>query len=176
MLEKFRTKIAHRIIKKKFLNKDNAQINFNQEIKSSKKVLLLLPQNEEEIFQSLIIADYLLTKYKDLTFFLNYQFRNSVDKYENATVITFHNQSKTNFFLPNKNFRKKIMQMNFDIVIDLNRNEDVFMSAITNIINSKIRIGFRKNNSEHYYNLLIENTSNDSKTNFNNLLSALKMF
>lgn len=176
MLEKLRIKLAHRIARKKFLKPINTPINFNQEIKISKNYFLILPQTEEEIFYSLIIADYLLTKDKNIAFFLPYQFRHTVGKYENATVISFHEQSKTKLFLPNKNFRNKLSEMHFDIVIDFNRDEDIFMSSLANIVNSIIRIGFKKNNSELYYNLLVENTSNDPKTCFNNLLNAIKMF
>lgn len=176
MLEKLRLKMGHWIIRKKFLKPSNSPLNFNQEIKNSKNYLLILPQTEEDIYYSLVIADYLLTKDKIITFFIAYQYKNSVDKYDNSTVISFHEQSKTKLFLPNKNFRNKFSQMNFDIVIDFNRNEDIFMSSLTNIVNSKIRIGFKKNNSDLYYNLLIENTSNEPQTCFNNLLTTLKMF
>ncbi|MCX7874729.1 MAG: hypothetical protein N2321_01035, partial [Melioribacteraceae bacterium] len=71
---------------------------------------------------------------------------------------------------------KKLSQLNFDVVIDFNRVEDVFTSAISNIVGSKIKIGFKKNNSEKYYNFLIENKSNDIKMNYLNLLNTLKMF
>ncbi len=176
MLEKLRIKMGHWIIRKKFLKPIGSPLNFNQEIKNSKNYLLILPQTEDEIYHALIIADYLLTKDKSITFFLPYKFRNSVDKYDNSTVISFHEQSKTKLYLPNKNFRNKFSQMNFDIVIDFNRNEDLFMSSLSNIVKSKIRIGFKKSNSDLYYNLLIENTSNEPQTCFNNLLNTLKMF
>lgn len=176
MLEKIRKKIGRFILKKKFLKQSLQPINFKEIFNDSKTFLLVLPQDGNDIYDANIIFDYLLTKNKNLTFVVLNKFKETLSKYENSTIIAYNETSKTKFYLPNKNFLNILSKMNYDVVINLNRNEDIFSSAISNVVNSKVRLGFKKENSEHYYNFLVENNSTDGKSNFNNLLNILKMF
>ena len=63
----------------------------------------------------------------------------------------------------------------FDIVIDLNIEENLFYSAAANIFKSEFRIGFVKNDSDLYYNFQIPHEINN-EFSYRNLLNSLAMF
>jgi ADP-heptose:LPS heptosyltransferase len=114
-------------------------------------------------------------KDKQITFFVPFENRNAITKYNNATIVTYHSTSITKLFMPNKTLIQKLNSMEFELVIDLERNENTFMSAVANIVKSKVRIGFKKNRSENYYNLLIQNSDQNIESNYMNLLTSIKM-
>ncbi|MEW6654838.1 MAG: hypothetical protein AB1394_15400, partial [Bacteroidota bacterium] len=80
------------------------------------------------------------------------------------------------FFLPDKMLIARLKEKYYDLVIDLNRQEDTFFSCVANVVKSKVRIGFRKNRSEDYYNLLFESRLNENSSAYKRLLEHLSMF
>jgi ADP-heptose:LPS heptosyltransferase len=64
----------------------------------------------------------------------------------------------------------------FDVVIDLNINENIFYSVITSMANTRFRVGFKKRNSERFYNLIIINNEIKPEISYRNLLNSLQMF
>jgi hypothetical protein len=175
MFDELKRKIAHYIIRHKFLKKSNEQIHFSKVISNSKTVFIILPADQKDLYYSLNIVDYLVMKDKQITFFVPFENRNAITKYDNATILTYHSTSITKIFMPNKTLIQKLNSMEFDLVIDLERNENTFISAVANIIKSKVRIGFKKNRSENYYNLLIQNSDQNIESNYMNLLTSIKM-
>ncbi|MCK5455784.1 MAG: hypothetical protein KAI45_01580 [Melioribacteraceae bacterium] len=61
------------------------------------------------------------------------------------------------------------------MVIDLNRDVDIFSSALANVPLSDFRIGFVKKDSDSFYNFQIPNEINPEKS-YRNLLNSLRMF
>ena len=78
--------------------------------------------------------------------------------------------------MPNKNLVNRLRRKEFDVVIDLNRGEDVFYSAITNVVGSKIRVSFEKEYSGEYYNIQIADKKTDPEVVYRSFLNYLKMF
>jgi hypothetical protein len=94
--------------------------------------------------------------------------------FEYASLIV-SKLNKTKLGLPNSEMRKKIKKYTFDLVLDLNRDSDVFSSAISNIPLSDFRIGFMKKNADWFYNFQIPNENIPEKS-YRNLLNSLRMF
>ena len=66
--------------------------------------------------------------------------------------------------------------MRFDVIIDLNRGEEIFYTYITKALNVPVKIGFVNSDSDNYFNIQIANSRNDPEISYNNLLNCLKMF
>jgi hypothetical protein len=60
--------------------------------------------------------------------------------------------------------------------VDLNRSEDVFFSAIANVVKSKIRVSFEKEYSGQYYNMQIADKNTDPEVAYRSFLNYLRMF
>ena len=66
--------------------------------------------------------------------------------------------------------------MEFDAVIDLNRVEDIFFSAVTNLVKSKMRVGFKRGLMDNNYNLVIDQKQEDPEIAFRGFLASIQMF
>jgi hypothetical protein len=176
MFEEIKKKCAHFYIKRKISKKHNEAISFNKVVADSREVFIVMPTSDNDFPNSLEILRYLQIHKKVITLFLP-EFRyNQIPDKERYKFISFHPDQITKFFLPNKKLRNKIEGKTFDIVLDLNRFEDTFHSAISNFVTSKVRLGFRKNRSEGYYNLLFDSKQTESGAAYFNLLNYLRMF
>jgi len=101
---------------------------------------------------------------------------NLIPDKEKFRFISFLPHQISRFYLPEKNLVLRLNAKEYDVVIDLNRTENIFFSAIANIVKSKIRVSFVKEFSENYYNLQIINKKNDSEASYKGFLSYLRMF
>jgi len=66
--------------------------------------------------------------------------------------------------------------MRFDVIIDSNRDENLFYRYIAKSLNTNIKIGFARIDSDNYFNFQVTNKQNDPETSYKNLLDCLKMF
>lgn len=89
--------------------------------------------------------------------------------------LIISDENKTKIGLPNKELVSKVKKHTFDLVLDLNRDNDIFSSAMGNIPLSGFRIGFVKKNADYFYNFQIPNEINPEKS-YRNLLNSLRMF
>jgi hypothetical protein len=88
-----------------------------------------------------------------------------------------YTKNDINFFnLPSQKLLDEIGAKSFDILIDLNRNENLFCSALSKVVDAEYKVGFTKLNSDRYYNFQIEANKINSEISYRNLLNSLKMF
>lgn len=176
MIEMIKNKIAELIITSKLRHKNNHELAFSSALKKSFSFLVLMPADEKDYRESFQILDYLESQGKTLTILTN-DFRVSLlpAKYRNKVVgFSINEVSKLN--LPSHKLTERLKEKLFDVVIDLNREENLFYSYITNIVKSKIRVGFKKRKADFYYNFLVDGSDNDSAKSYNNFLNCIKMF
>jgi len=176
MFDKLRLKLARIIIRQKYLRKNTDPIMFNNIISQAKDFFIIMPDSDAEFSYSMDLLKYLLIHRKSVTLFLpehKYSLIPEKDKYK---FIPFSPLEKTKLFLPNQALKDRLKTKTFDAVIDLNRQESVFFSAVVNIVQSKLRIGFDKANSSPYYNFQFAETQNNPEVTFRNLLNFLQMF
>lgn len=176
MFEELRRKYAHFIIKRKFLRKSNEPIDFKKAISSAKDVLVILPSVEADFTSSLEIVKYLQIHQKDVTLLISELKHEAIQPNQNAKFLSFHPTQISWFFLPDKKLLARLTGRQFDAVLDLNRQEDTFFSCIANAVNSRIRVGFRKNRSSNYYNLLYESKQSEPAAAYSKFLEHLSMF
>jgi ADP-heptose:LPS heptosyltransferase len=78
--------------------------------------------------------------------------------------------------LPSKRLEKEFRILKFDVVIDLEKEENLFNSLLVCIVNAPVKVGFRKKNSDKFYNLQIDNMEVNPEIFYKNLLNCLQMF
>ncbi|MCA2004214.1 MAG: hypothetical protein LDL01_00330 [Ignavibacterium sp.] len=176
MFEAIKKKIAELIIAGKLKHRSNPELSFSSALKKSFTFLVLMPADEKDYRESFHILDYLESQGKTLTILTN-DFRVSLlpAKYRNK-AIGFAITEVSKFKLPSHRLNEKLQEKLFDVVIDLNREENLFYSCIANIAKSKIRVGFKKRKADLYYNFLVDGSDNDSAKSYNNFLNCIKMF
>jgi hypothetical protein len=176
MIELIKEKIASYIVKKNIRENIPIQQSFSQSFKNSFNFLVLMPENESDFRNAFIVIDFLDSNNKTLTVFTN-DFRVALlpVKFRNKT-LSFSINEISKLKLPSNELIAKLKKLHFDIVIDLNREENLFYSFVSNIVNAKIRIGMEKKKSNNYYNLIFSDNIFESNIFYTNLLNCLKMF
>ena len=175
MSSSIKRKIALFLAKRRFFNKKLGAVSFNKFITNSEKFLLILPTSGADLLESVDVCKYLLTHQKDVTLFG----KREGEKYEldeglGSIVYTDEEISKLN--LPRKELLEKLRSKKYDVVIDLNRHENFFLSVIANTVETKFRIGFKKGDSDKFYKFQVANNKNNSEISYRNLLNSLLMF
>ncbi len=176
MFEGLKKKIAHFIIKKKYLRKNSREFSFNNVISNANDLFFVMPKDDKDFFSSLEILKYYQIHKKVITLFLSEHKYSLVSEREKFKHIAYHLNQITKLNLPDKNLVSSLNQKEFDVVVDLNRSEDVFFSAISNVVKSKIRVSFEKEYSGEYYNMQIADKNTNPEVAYRSFLNYLRMF
>ncbi len=176
MFEGLKRKIGRFVVKRKYLHKNIEQLAYNNVISSAKDFFFVMPSLDNDFYHTLEILKYYQKQNKVITLFLPEHKYNLIPDKEKYKFISFLPHQVSRYFLPDKNLVSRLNTKEFDVVIDLNRSENIFFSAISNIVKSKIRISFVKEFSEKYYNLQIVDKQGDSEASYKSFLSYLQMF
>ncbi len=176
MFEALKRKIAHFVIQRRYLRKNLEQVNFTNIIRDARYLFFVMPKEDKDFYHSLDILKYYQIHKKIITLFLPESKYSLIPEKEKYKFISYHPHQITRFNLPDKKLVSMLSGKEFDIVIDLNRGEDLFHSAISNIVGSKIRVSFEKALSGRYYTMQITDKQTEPELCYRNLLGYLKMF
>lgn len=168
-------KAARFIIKNKIKRDVFVPQSFSNIMAEMVNFLLLMPENDEDFNNSGIVLNYLVDMHKEISL-LTKDFRVSklpINLRRNAIEYGIKDINKID--LPSKDFIVKLNKKQFDVIIDLNRTEQLFFSYVAYSVNSKFRIGFRKSFADSIYNLQVANNETNSKISYKNLLNCLQM-
>ncbi|MCL5030305.1 MAG: hypothetical protein M1480_14945 [Bacteroidetes bacterium] len=176
MLNSIKQKIAGYIVNKKIKQKKIEKQSFTFLLKNSTRFFILMPDNEVHFHHAVDIVKYFEALDKDITVFTR-DFRVNLlpIKYRNSS-ISFGIENITKLNLPTNELENKLKEFEFDLVLDLNKEENLFYSLTANLVRSQVRVGFRKNNSDKYYNLQVDNLEDNPEIFYKNLLNCLQMF
>ena len=163
------------LLKIKLKKKSVEQSNFTNFIKNSTNILLILPGDQESWNSLMQIFDFLLKSQKKLSLFLPENLFASMPLKQKVQSLTYNNNDVSRFHLPGRSLSRKLRYHSFDVIIDLNIEENLFYSAVANLVKSNFRIGFKKNDSDLYYNFQIPYEINN-EISYRNLLNSLTMF
>lgn len=170
-------KIAATIVLNKISKQRNlSEQQFNEFFKRSYSFLLVMPENEIDFNNSIPILEYLY-KIKKEMFILTYDYRVSKLPVKFKSRVTDHGVNDMNKFdLPVKSFIRKLNENKYDVILDLNKEENIFYSLLVCKIKSSLKVGFAKPDSEKYYNVMIKIDENNSENCYQNFLICLQMF
>lgn len=176
MLKSIKQMIARYIVNKKIKDIGYSQQSFCDLLKNSTRFFILMPDDEIHFNQAASVIIFFEKLNKDITVFTR-DFRvNLLPIKFRKLSINFGLEDITKLNLPSPALENKLKEYEFDLVLDLNKEENLFYSLITNLVRSQVRIGFKKNNSDKYYNLLIDNSEDNPEIIYKNLLNCLQMF
>lgn len=150
---------------------------FSFVVKKAKKIFLIMPDNEDDYKSSISIIVFLLSENKELVLLTN-----SINHYllpnfnSKIKIEEYFEADKNKINFPKKIFREKLKFYDVDLVLDLNKSENIFASICSKIIKAGFVIGFNKKNSDKYYDIQFSSKENDSEISYKNLLNCLQMF
>lgn len=176
MLDLIKDKIAHTVVDWKLKDRQNKEQTFTEFFKRSFKFLVLMPQEDADFAHSLQVLYFLEDNKKHATS-LTYDFRVSLMPLRFRNRVIEHNLTDVNVLkLPSTKIISKLNDMMFQVVLDLNRKENLFYSYISSVVEVPIRVGFSKPNSDLYYNVQIIDTESEPEISYKNFLECLKIF
>ncbi len=175
MLENLKKKIGYFLLKKTMI-KNLEESNFNRFVSSAEDYLIIFPSDDMDFQNGIDVAKYFLIHKKNVTLLVNDIKRNLINLTNNFNIIEYGINDVSRFGLPNRKFVAELSKYNFDILIDLERNENLFISGVTSSVKAKYKVGFKKNEIENLYNFQIINSKLNSEISYRNLLNSLRMF
>ncbi|MBU0558546.1 MAG: hypothetical protein KJ799_03195 [Bacteroidetes bacterium] len=175
MFEKIAKKIGRFLLHRFLAKQIKEELNFNLFLANSAKVLFVLPENDQDFRQAFDMIRYFQSKKKNITLFLAGHRFNLLGELIKLKTILYDAEDITKTNLPGKSLESKLKNLEFDIVIDLNYSQNVFFTSVSNLPQSKYKIGFKKEFSDKYYNFQVPFKIN-SEISYGNLLNSLKMF
>jgi len=176
VIENLKERAARFIIKKKIPETEFSQRNFSSILAKTYSFLILMPGNESDFRFVFPLLDYLREQRKNIVV-MTYDFRVSLlQPYFKTNAIEHGLKDETKLNLPSKKLLDKMLNMRFDVIIDTNREENLFYSYIAKSVNTIVKVGFARSDSDNYFNFQVVNKQNDPETSYRNLLDCLKMF
>lgn len=176
MFEELKKKIAHFILRRKYLQKRDHLINFGKSISSSVNFFIIMPSDDHDFNSALLIPKFLMENQKSVTLFIP-EFRyNSIREKEKYKYLSYYETQKTKLNFPDKTLTDRLKQKEFDILIDLNRADSIFYSSVSNLVNSKISISLQKENAELYFNFVIKVAGADPESCYKEMRDYLRLF
>jgi len=171
----FKQKIAGFMIRNKFKKHSFKNQSFASVINNATIFLILMPGDENDFQYALNVLEHFQHNKKDF-FILTNDFRVSTLPFKyRAKAISYGIKDINKIDLPSKKFISILEKKEFDVVIDLNRKEELFCIYVACAVNAMVSIGFTKNLADKIYNLQIANNETNPKLSYENLLSCLKM-
>ena len=176
MFEEIKNKIGFYIFKKKLFKEFITTSSFRDFIENSYNYLIILPLNDQDFANSFDIAKYFKIHKKEVTLLLPEHKVNVVEITSNYRYLSYSYDDISKFGLPTKAYIEKISEHKYDVLIDLEREDNLFLTAVTSLFEANFKVGFKKTNLENLYNFQLANTKINSEISYRNLLNSLKMF
>jgi ADP-heptose:LPS heptosyltransferase len=135
-----------------------------------------MPEDEAEFHQSFPVLKF-LEETKKNAYIFTHDFRVSLIPAKYRPRVIEHTVGETNRLnLATHKLIDKIKGQDFQAVIDLNIKDNIFFSHIISSVNVPLRIGFKKSNSDKYYNVQINPEDSRPEISYKNLVNCLHMF
>lgn len=138
--------------------------------------LVMMPDNDTDFHYAIEVLKHLSDNKKHATVFTQEFRANLVPMKYRPQVIEYTNRDMGSLNFPSKKLMDKLSSLRFNIILDLNRKENVFCSIVASMVNAPIKVGFKKENSDKYYNLQFGNNEENAELSYKNYLNCLEMF
>jgi len=176
MFDSIKLKLARIIVNNKTKHLQLKGNTFNNLLNHSNKFLILMPESESNFHFAIEVLNFLENLDKETVVFAqDYRVTLLPQKYR-PSAIGFNPAEINKFKLPAADLEGRFRVLQFDAVIDLEKDENLFNSLLASLVKANIKIGFKKPNSDKYYSLQINNTEDNPEIIYKNLLNCLQMF
>jgi len=175
-MSSFKDTFALFVAKRKYFSKKDAIKNYAGSISNAAKVLIVLPTTAEDILKSLDIPAFFVDNKRKVILLGDEKLQHVAQEEHSFEIITYDEESFSKFGLPKKELVSKLKNLEFDVVLDLNRDNNLFLGILANIPKSGIIVGFKKNEADNFYNFQIGNNQNNAEISYGNFLNSIQMF
>ena len=176
MFEKVKKSIAAFVIKRRYLRKDTKPVNFNNFFNNAKSILVIFPENQEHIKEALNVFSFINTPSRKILIVVSDVNRSRLNLGVANKIISYTMEQKSFLKLPNSSLLNNICETRFDVVIDLNLDENMFTSMISAAADAVYKVGFSDQKLENLFNFQLGRNKIDSNINYKNLVDSLQMF
>ncbi len=176
MIKEAKKNLAKIIFEKKYLSEIYNKQLFNNFLENARKFLFLLPGNDKDFKYAFDVVKYFQIHKKEVTLFLPEYAINLIIDSRKYKFLGYGVSDVNKLGLPSKSLINSLKELSFDVVIDLNRTENLFFIAVAHLVNAKYRIGFARENINANYNVQLVNKKINAEITYRNLLNSLKMF
>jgi len=145
----------------------------------SKNALVIMPEDVQAAEVALTVVKFLESKFQgqNCIVIASPHSANLVSQYTNAKVVRMKESDLSYFYLPRRSFTDRFTKRQYDLVIDLNLGFVLFAAYLSRRIQSRYRVGFAKEHSDHFYNIQFRYVSGQSKQlTYNSLCEFLDKF
>ncbi|MBD3410210.1 MAG: hypothetical protein GF419_08395 [Ignavibacteriales bacterium] len=163
-------------IRKQLRRRDDKTRKFNDAFKSAKTFFVVLPQNADDFKSALGVVDRLLERGKKVTVLLDAELTSLMPMAPTVVVEKYDEEDVSRLKLPASDFRQRIRILTFDVVIDLNREENQFCALCAASPRAALRIGFAKPGADEYFEMQIDVKNRDAAGAYAELTRVLEMF
>jgi len=176
IINTIKEKIASFAVSRMLKEHPKPGVSFTNFFSSADRFLIIMPEDEKDFAACFDLLNFLENNRKSITLF-TFDFKVSLlpNKFR-QNVFPRGVRDITKWNLPSKDIRAKLGSSNFDVVIDLNRVYSLYSSYVSNLVKSDYIIGFKKADSDQFYNIQAANDENSAELSYKNLLNCLCMF
>jgi hypothetical protein len=176
MINVIKEKIAAFAVSRMLKEHPKPGVSFTDFFSSSDRFFIIMPEDEKDFAACFELLNFLENNRKNITLF-TFDFKVSLlPNRLKQNVFTHGVRDITKWNLPSKDIRAKLNSLNYDVVIDLNRAYNLYNSYVSNLVKCNYIIGFKKADSDQFYNIQAANDENSSELSYKNLLNCLCMF
>ncbi|MBT8378371.1 MAG: hypothetical protein KJN64_04005 [Ignavibacteria bacterium] len=176
MIEAIKEQAAKFILRQRTSQREFNQRNFSSVFKKSFSFLVLMPVDDKDFRLAGPILEYLKEQKKSVVVLTNDFKVSLLPTYLKANAMGHGIKDVTKLKLPARSIITKLSNMRFDVIIDLNRQQEIFYTYLTKALSVPLKIGFVYSESDNYFNMQIANSRNEPEISYKNLLNCLRMF
>ncbi|GAB4289397.1 MAG: hypothetical protein Kow0098_07350 [Ignavibacteriaceae bacterium] len=174
--ENIKSRIARIYVKNLIKEKSLHKTDFSRFYSNSYSFFVLMPEDEKDFNFAKQVLEFLVSDKKNITVFTHDYRVSLLSPSFRTKVIDFGISDLTRLDLPSKQLINKLKSQRFNVVLDLNREENLFCSYIVGIVDAAIKAGFLKSGSERYFNFQFSDSESKPEISYKNLLNCLQMF
>lgn len=150
-------------------------VNFTQAFQRARYIAIIMPREEKQFLTAYEMLKDIPGKYNITVIALSKFKEYFTTKRYRFIEVTEDNVSV--FGLPKSNFVKKLALFRYDIVIDMSFDFDIFNAWLCQDLNSGIKIGFKRDNADLFYNFQLAIGKNtDLKSAYSGMIGSLSIF
>lgn len=169
-------KIYSYFLLKKSSEKRSKKRLMNNFFKNAKSFFVIMPRERYDFVFSQSIVRNLVEAGKSVTVLVLKDSEELVRQAKKVTVETYTDDDISFLKLPKLPLRQRLRILVFDVVLDLNRKEDLFSSICANTVNSITVISFAKDDSDKFYNIQFHSDEVNSEVSYKDFFQSLQMF
>lgn len=150
-------------------------VNFTQAFQRARYIAIIMPRKTEQFLIAYEMLKNIPSRY-NITVIATSDFKEyfTIKRYR---YIEVGQDNISILGLPKKNFVKKLVLFRYDIAIDMSFEFDLFNAWLCQELNAGIKIGFKRDNADLFYNFQLALSGNiDLKSAYSGIINTLSIF